>query len=223
VGRAQRLAHAEYCGVGVGGHQAVISREDLTAADSTFQALRGALARERLWTAAARLLTFVLAIAGLTACSASKIDRDSLAAQGLIDESAPVKAMVQIIIQAPPARIWGLLKNIKDWTTWQPDISEVAIQAAPQVAVPFTWSTGGMTIHSTIRLFAPDRSIGWTGRAFHIHAIHIWTLRPLPDGGVLVETRESMDGWLVDRFYSSRELLESDKKWLEHLKKAAES
>jgi hypothetical protein len=32
-----------------------------------------------------------------------------------------------------------------------------------------------------------------------------------------------MDGWLVDRLYSSRELLESDKKWLEHLKKAAES
>jgi hypothetical protein len=25
-----------------------------------------------------------------------------------------------------------------------------------------------------------------------------------------------MDGWLVERFYPSRELLESDKKWLEY-------
>jgi hypothetical protein len=181
------------------------------------------LAREKMWLAAAKLLTLVFVMTELTACDASKFDRDGLAAQGMIDESAPVKAMVQIIIQAPPAKIWRVLTNIKDWTTWQPDISEVAIQAPPEVTVPFTWSTGGMTIHSTIRLFDPDRGIGWTGRAFHIHAIHVWTLRPLPDGRVLVETRESMDGWLVDRFYSSRELLESDKKWLEHLKRAAES
>jgi hypothetical protein len=35
-------------------------------------------------------------------------------------------------------------------------------------------------------------------------------------------TRESMDGWPIDRFYSSRGLQESDKKWLKYLKKAAE-
>jgi hypothetical protein len=172
---------------------------------------------------AARLLVCAFVITGLMACTASKLDRDNLAAQGMINDRAPVKATVLIIIQAPPEKIWGLLTNIKDWATWQPDISDVAIQAAPAVPVPFTWSTGGMKIHSTIRLFAPDRSIGWTGRAFHIHAIHVWTLSPLPDGRVLVETRESMDGWLVDKFYSSRQLQESDKKWLEHLKKAAES
>ena len=181
------------------------------------------LACERVGLGAAKLLVFAFLMIGQTACSASKLDRDNLAAQGMIDELAPVKATVQVTIQASPAKIWGLLTNIKDWATWQPDISEVAIQAAPAVTVPFTWSTAGMTIHSTIRLFDPDRTLGWTGRAFHIHAIHIWTLSPLPDGRVLVETRESMDGWLVERFYSSRELQESDKKWLEHLKKAAES
>jgi hypothetical protein len=172
---------------------------------------------------AAKLLVCALFMTGLAACSASKTDRDNLAAQGMIDEGAPVKATVQIVIRAPLEKIWGLLTNIKDWATWQPDISDVAIQAPPGLTVPFTWSTGGMTIHSTIRLFAPGRTVGWTGRAFHIHAIHIWTLSPLPDGRVLLETRESMDGWLVDRFYSSRELQENDKKWLEDLKKAAES
>ncbi len=99
----------------------------------------------------------------------------------------------------------------------------IEIQASAGVAVPFTWSTGGMTIHSTIRLFDPDRTVGWTGRAFHIRAIHIRTLSPQPDGRVLVETRESMDGWLVERLYPSRELRESDKKWLELLNQAAES
>jgi len=181
------------------------------------------LVRENVGLVAAKRLVSAFLVTGLTACGASTFDRDNLAAQGMINERAPVKTRVQIIIQAPAARIWGLLTNIKGWATWQPDISEVAIQAAPAVTVPFTWSTGGMRIHSTIRLFDPDRAVGWTGRAFHIHAIHVWALSPLPDGRVLVETRESMDGWLVDRFYSSRELQDSDRKWLERLKKAAES
>jgi hypothetical protein len=80
-----------------------------------------------------------------------------------------------------------------------------------------------MTIHSTIRLFDAGRTVGWTGRAFHIHAIHIWTLTPRPNGRVLVETRESMDGWLLDRFYTSRDLQKSDERWLRQLKQAAES
>jgi hypothetical protein len=172
---------------------------------------------------AARWFFSAYLVTGLTACGASTFDRDNLAAQGMINERAPVKTTVQIVIQAPAAKIWGLLTNITGWATWQPDISAVAIQAGPAVAVPFTWSTGGMRIHSTTRLFDPDRAIGWTGRVFHIHAIHVWPLRPLPDGRVLVETRESMDRWLVDRFYSSRELQDSDRKWLERLKIAAES
>ncbi len=173
--------------------------------------------------AAVRLSVCAFVLTVLSACHGSKSERDNLAARGMIDETAPVKATVQIVIQAPLAKIWDLLTDIKDWSAWQPDITAVEIKAAPALTVPFTWSTGGMTIHSTIRLFDRDRNVGWTGRAFHIHAIHIWSLSPLPDGRVLVKTRESMDGWLIDRFYSSRQLQESDQKWLEHLKKAAES
>jgi hypothetical protein len=35
--------------------------------------------------------------------------------------------------------------------------------------------------------------------ALSTYAIHIGILNPLPDGRVLVETRESMDVWLIDR------------------------
>jgi hypothetical protein len=57
---------------------------------------------------------------------------------------------------------------------------------------------------------------------FHIHAIHCWTLSSSPDDKVLVKTRESMDGWLISRIYSSPELLKSDQRWLAQLKQAAE-
>jgi len=159
----------------------------------------------------------------LTGCATSAAHRDTLAAQGLIEEEAPVKAAAEIIIAAPPSKVWGFLTDIKDWPKWQPDIAKTAIQRDPAAGVHFSWSTGGMTIDSTIRLFDPDRAFGWTGRALQVHAIHLWTLSPLPDARTLVRTRESMDGWLISLFYSSSELLESDQRWLTRLKVAAES
>jgi hypothetical protein len=160
---------------------------------------------------------------GLTACTNSAADRDALATQGLIQESAPVKAAAEIIIAAPASKVWNLLTDIKDWPKWQPDISKSSIQSDPALGSQFSWSSGGMDIRSTVRLLDPQKAICWTGRVWHIHAIHCWTLSALPDGRILVKTRESMDGWLLSRFYSSQELLQSDQLWMARLKQAAES
>jgi hypothetical protein len=167
----------------------------------------------------ALLYVFMIVLAG---CAGSSADRDGLAAQGLIQEGAPVKAVAEIIIAAPASKIMGLLTDIKDWPKWQPDIYKTTIQGNSAAGIQFVWSTGGMNIHSTIRLIDPDRTICWTGRMLHVHAIHCWVLNSLRNGRVLVKTRESMDGLLISRFYSSRELLESDPRWLVRLKQAAE-
>jgi len=79
-----------------------------------------------------------------------------------------------------------------------------------------------MDIHSTIWMLDRERAMCWTGRMWHIHAIHCWALISLPDGRTLVRTRESMDGWLISRIYSSPELLESNKRWLARLNQAAD-
>jgi uncharacterized protein YndB with AHSA1/START domain len=155
-------------------------------------------------------------------CAQSEADRDKLAAQGFIREDAPVKAAAAVIIAAPDSKVWALLTDIRGWPKWQPAISKAAIQGSPAKGVPFFWSTGGMNIESTIQLIEPDRAICWTGRMYHLHAIHLWTLTPLPGGRTLVRTRESMDGWLISGFYSSRQLLETDQLWLARLKQAAE-
>jgi hypothetical protein len=160
---------------------------------------------------------------GLIGCSDSAANRDRLAAQGLIQESAPVKAAAEMDITAPQTKIWRLLVDIKDWAKWQPDISKTSIPSDPAVGMQFSWSTSGMNVHSTIHLIDSEQAICWTGRVAYFHAIHCWTLSPLPDGRILVTTRESMDGWLITRFYSSRELLESDQRWLVRLKQAAEA
>jgi TnpA family transposase len=69
-----------------------------------------------LWYA---LISYALMI-GLTGCAGSTADRDKLAAQGLIQESAPVKAAAEIIIAVPETKVWNLLTDIKDWPKWQP-------------------------------------------------------------------------------------------------------
>jgi uncharacterized protein YndB with AHSA1/START domain len=161
-------------------------------------------------------------IVGLAGCTGSAADRNRLAAQGLIQEDAPVKAGAEIVIAAPAKKIMELLTDINSWPQWQPDITKATVLGSTAVGTAFAWSTGGMNIHSTIQRVDPERSICWTGRMLHIHAIHCWTLSGLADDRVLVKTRESMDGWLISRMYSSQELLASDQRWLDRLKQAAE-
>lgn len=169
----------------------------------------------------ARLVCCTLLL-GLSGCSSRTPDRDRLAAQGMIQANAPVQAAAEIAVSAPMVRVWGLLLDIENWPRWQPDISRVSIEGAPAIGTRFSWSTGGMEIHSTIRLIDPQRRLCWTGHMLYFHAIHCWTLGVLPDGRVSVKVRESPDGWLISHIYSSHDLLETDQRWLARLRDAAE-
>jgi hypothetical protein len=66
-------------------------------------------------------------------------------------------------------------------------------------------------------------ALGWTGRAFGTRAAHAWTLTPRA-GGVLVETEESLEGWLprLLRGMMRRTLEESINVWLASLERKAE-
>jgi hypothetical protein len=55
---------------------------------------------------------YVLVIV-LTGCTETATNEDRLAARGLIQEDAPVKAVAQIIIAAPAAKILGLLLIVR--------------------------------------------------------------------------------------------------------------
>jgi len=172
------------------------------------------LADPRRWAA----LAFCL---GLAACGHSETPQQ-LAAQGQIDQNAPIKCSVQITINAPPAKIWALLTDISLWPTWQSDITQTAVDGTPADGVLFSWDTGGASIHSQIQLFSPDKQLAWTGTVVNFHAIHVWTLTPLPNGATEVTETESMSGWFISLFYSSDQLLQSDQRWLTALKVAAE-
>jgi uncharacterized protein YndB with AHSA1/START domain len=164
------------------------------------------------------ILAVLLALA---ACGRSETP-GQMAAQGQIDENAPIKVALQISIAAPPAKVWGILSNIGAWPTWQSDITNTAVDGVPGDGVLFSWTAQGTSVHSRIQLFQPDRALAWTGTVVNFHAIHVWTLTALPGGGTLVSERESLTGWFISLFYSSAELQQVDQRWLTALKVAAE-
>jgi hypothetical protein len=136
-------------------------------------------------------------------------------------EDAPVKAQAQIIIRAPQAKVCGILADVQGWPKWQTDISHV-VTGSPETGVTFSWALDDTNIISRIVAFDPNRMIGWAGRVFTARAVHLWSLTALPDGGTEVGTRESIGGWPISMFYSSGELLDSNRHWLARPKTASE-
>lgn len=151
------------------------------------------------------------------------VSDDELARNGKIREDAPVKASVQIVIHAPVEKVWSVLTDIADWPKWQPDISATQITGPLQAGTPFTWASGGTHIKSRLALVQPCSQLAWTGTAFGAKAIHVWTLSRMADNQTMVKTDESMNGFLLTVFYSSKKLEETDRRWLDRLKLAADS
>jgi hypothetical protein len=147
---------------------------------------------------------------------------EELARSGRIRDDAPVKASLQLTIHAPVEKVWALLTDVNHWPKWQPDISQAAMKGPLQSGTDFSWTIGGTSIHSRIAVVQPSAQFGWTGKAFGARAIHIWKLSRLPDRQTMVTVEESMTGFLLTVFYSSKKLQKSDQRWLDRLKLAAE-
>jgi uncharacterized protein YndB with AHSA1/START domain len=161
----------------------------------------------------------VMALLFLLATSASN---EQLAGEGKIRQDASVKTSVEITIHAPAERVWRVLTDVNDWPKWQPDISATDIHGPLEAGTTFSWTTGGTHIKSRIALVEPDAQFAWTGKAYRVQAIHVWKLQRLSDDRTLVKTEESMNGFLLTLFYSSKKLEETDRRWLDRLKAASE-
>ena len=153
----------------------------------------------------------------------ASVSDDELARGGQIREDAHVKASLEITIHAPIEKVWLLLTDVKSWPKWQTDISTAEMTGPLQAGTAFSWTTGGTHIKSRLALVQPYNQFAWTGAAFGATAIHVWKLSRLADDQTIVRTDESMHGFLLTLFYSSKKLQETDQRWLDRLKLAAES
>jgi hypothetical protein len=140
-----------------------------------------------------------------------------------INKNAPVQTKQKMLINASPEKVWKIMSEVNQWSTWHSDVQQPVLNGSFQKGNSFNWKTGGLTIHSTIHTATPYSKLGWSGTAFGAFAIHNWTFTPV-NGGTEVTVDESMEGWLVTlmpkKFQTGLE--QSLQTWLYHLKAQAE-
>lgn len=169
-----------------------------------------------------RIALLFLLIASPALAQTSENRPENLAAAGHIDDSAPVHASSQILISAPIDKVWKILTAIDEWPKWQTAISSAKVSGPLQPGTEFVWTSGHAKIKSRLALIAPNADLAWTGTSLGTKAIHVWHLKATEEGKTLVSTEESMSGFGLKLFYSSKDLEKSQKEWLEALKRASE-
>jgi uncharacterized protein YndB with AHSA1/START domain len=113
-----------------------------------------------------------------------------------INPQAPLVARKEIFIQASPEVVWKIQTDLNAWKEWQPDISKSQLAGTLTTGSVFKWTSGGFAVTSILQEVLPQQRIAWTGKALGSLARHIWMFK-LQNGGTLVTTEESMEGWLI--------------------------
>lgn len=140
-----------------------------------------------------------------------------------INNNAPVKCTKTIIIDASNEKVWSIMTNINNWTTWQTEISKANLNGLLKPETKFEWKTGGAKIYSTLHTVEPLKYFGWTGNTFGIFAIHNWTLSEIKNQ-TLVTVEESMEGFFAKVFKKAfnKSLEKGMQNWLNFLKQECE-
>ena len=110
-----------------------------------------------------------------------------------IHRSAPATASSEIEVAAPPEVAWEALTDFERWPQWNPDVKSMSIDGPVSPGTTFKWKSGPLSITSTLREVERPRTVGWTGKALGIKAVHVWRFESR-DGGTLVHTEESWEG-----------------------------
>jgi len=112
-----------------------------------------------------------------------------------VDRSATAYAKAEITILATAEKVFAVLSNINDWSSWQHSVSQSTLEGELAEGTTFRWKAGGLPIHSKLHTVNPPKEIGWTGRIWWITAVHNWTLQE-QNGQTTVTVEESMGGFL---------------------------
>ena len=140
-----------------------------------------------------------------------------------INNNAPVKCSKSITIDASAVKVWTVLTNINNWSSWQTDITKPTLNGELKPGSTFAWNSSGAKIHSTLHTVEPFQNIGWTGKTFGMLAIHNWALTEIKEQ-TKVSVDESMEGFLAKLFRKTfnNTLQKGMQRWLEFLKKECE-
>jgi hypothetical protein len=140
-----------------------------------------------------------------------------------VNAAAPVTCIKAIRINASPEKVWSVLTDINNWSSWQPDIKKAFVTEPITPGVTFGWVSGGANIHSTLHTVTPLKAFGWKGKSMGILAIHNWSIEQ-QDDVVTLRVNESMEGFVAKMLkgYLNKNLDHGLDRWLMFLKQECE-
>ncbi len=116
----------------------------------------------------------------------------------------------ELLIEAPPGRVWAALTDVAQFPDWNPFIPRVQgrVRKGAQLEVRITPPAArAMTFRPTVIHLVPERELRWLGRLWVPRLFdgeHIFELHPEADGTRFVQ-RERFSGLLVPLLWNQME------------------
>jgi hypothetical protein len=117
---------------------------------------------------------------------------EDFALQGIVDPDAPVRASGEVVIEAPAARVWSVLADVRGWPAIRGDIHDVVASGPAAPGATFTWATDGNHLTSRFGIVEPGRRLTWTTYAPGVAAVHRYEVTPEGADRTRVWAEESM-------------------------------
>jgi uncharacterized protein YndB with AHSA1/START domain len=139
---------------------------------------------------------------------------------------APVQVSNEILIEAPPDKVWAWLIRAARWPEWYPNSANVKFDGGSgpdlQAGTKFWWKTFSASIVSTVREFIPGERISWDGNGLGVRVYHAWLLQKV-EGRCRVLTEERQFGFLcrLDHWIRPNRMHDWHQLWLERLQEKA--
>ncbi|MBW4685494.1 MAG: SRPBCC family protein [Komarekiella atlantica HA4396-MV6] len=145
-------------------------------------------------------------------------------------EYDPSRCLVYVVnsldIAASPAIVWEQLIAATDWSSWNPNLSNVYIKDGSRNLsqnAEFTWKASGATTASTVKEFVPNQRLAWDAKGFGLRAYHAWLIIPTTQG-CRVLSEETLRGTVACllKLFTPNLVSYLNQQWLEGLAKKAE-
>ncbi len=147
---------------------------------------------------------------------------NTLASQGKINENANVKDQHSIIINAPIARVWGILVNMEAWPEWNDKIKKVKVDGEVAVGTNFGWTFDGKKFNSQIQSADEPTTLAWTGKSSLVKSVYVWQLED-DENQTIATLSNSLEGTFTILFNKHQKIYNDLLNWLQTLKDKAES
>jgi len=146
---------------------------------------------------------------------------------GFTPSSADCFRVTDMVIDAPPARVFAFLADVERWPEWVSDVRHVRILTPVMTRLgpdcSFEFDRDELRFEAMVGEYVPPSRIGWVGIGTGMYFYHTWLLIEVAEGTrVITEEVARGPAATAMRELSPEQVREGHRPWLSDLKNSAE-